>query len=106
MRLAGVYLSRLEIRPVAGTSLVEIKFTTPDPALSARLANAHAASYVRYGIDLRARPTVRPGVPPAKADGVERTGGTIRNRLEQLPQGKGIISVDEKSNVIIDGSWI
>ncbi|HEY2923148.1 MAG TPA: Wzz/FepE/Etk N-terminal domain-containing protein, partial [Candidatus Binatia bacterium] len=52
-RLAGHYLSLLEVRPVAGTSLVNIKFTTPEPALSARLANAHAASYVRYGIDLR-----------------------------------------------------
>ena len=54
-RLAGGYLSMLEVRPVAGTSLVVIKFTTPDPALSTRLANAHASAYVRYGIDLRSQ---------------------------------------------------
>ena len=53
MRLTGVYLAKLEIRPVAGTSLVKVIFTTPDPALSARLANAHADSYLRYGVDLR-----------------------------------------------------
>ena len=54
-RLAGRYLSMLEIRPVAGTGLVVIKITTSDPALSARLADAHASSYVRYGIDLRSQ---------------------------------------------------
>ncbi len=54
-RLAGRYLSMLEVRPVAGTSLVNIKITSTDPALSARLADAHASSYVRYGIDLRSQ---------------------------------------------------
>src|SRR3990172_3406663 len=53
--LAGAYLSLLEVKPVSGTSLVQIKITTPDPALSARLANAHAFAYVRYGIDLRSQ---------------------------------------------------
>ena len=32
--IVGSYLSMLDIKPVVGRSLVQIRFTTPDPALS------------------------------------------------------------------------
>src|ERR1035437_5982933 len=35
------YLKRLAIEPRLDTRLVEVAFTTPDPTLSARIANAH-----------------------------------------------------------------
>ena len=57
--LVSSYLGKLAVKPVVGTSLVRIRFTTPDPELSARLANAHGSSYMRYGMDLRARLTTR-----------------------------------------------
>ena len=41
------YLSLLQIKPVNGTRLVQVGFTTPDPRLSQRLANAHAAGFIR-----------------------------------------------------------
>jgi polysaccharide biosynthesis transport protein len=102
-RLAGQYLSMLEVRPVAGTSLVTIKITSPDPALSARLADAHASSYVRYGIDLRSQTN------DEAADFLQQKLVELKERIEQSEAAlnsyrkeKGIISVDDKSNVIID----
>src|SRR5919108_1615052 len=102
-RLAEHYLSLLKVRPVAGTSLVNIKFTTPEPALSARLANAHAASYVRYGIDLRS------DTNSEASDFLRQKLAELKDRIEQSEAAlnsyrkeKGIISVDEKSNVIIE----
>lgn len=48
------YLQRLEIEPRLGTRLVVVAFTTPDPALSARIANAHIDAYIRRGMELKA----------------------------------------------------
>ena len=54
-KLADTYLNKyLEIKPVKNTRLVRISFSTPDPALSAQLANAHAQAYIRQGLKFRA----------------------------------------------------
>lgn len=54
-RLVNEYLDDLGIQPDFGTRLVRIDFSTPDPKLSAAVANAHADNYVRQGMELRAR---------------------------------------------------
>src|SRR5437667_8821892 len=43
------YLKQLTILPVRGTRLVSVQFTTPDPKLSAAVANAHAQLFVKAG---------------------------------------------------------
>jgi len=53
--LVGAYLSDLKVMPVEDTSLVRIGFTTGDPELSARLANAHVREFIRQQIELNAR---------------------------------------------------
>ena len=102
-QLAVGYQSMLEVRPIAGTSLVVIKITTPDAALSARLANAHASSYVRYGNDLRSQTNSDAG------EFLQQKLTELKERVEQSEAAlnsyrkeKGIISVDDKSNVIIE----
>ena len=49
----AAYLGMLEVTPVVGTQLMDITFTTPDPVLSARIANAHARAYIDRGLELR-----------------------------------------------------
>ena len=101
--LVGGYLSMLEIRPVTGTSLVQIKFTTADPAFSARLANAHAFAYGRYGIDLRSQTNEE------AAAFLQQKLTELKERVQQSEaalnsyrRDKGIISVDDKQNVVVD----
>jgi polysaccharide biosynthesis transport protein len=48
------YLTRLEVEPRFGTELVVVAFTTPDPELSARIANSHVDAYIRRGMELKA----------------------------------------------------
>jgi polysaccharide biosynthesis transport protein len=48
------YSRRLEIEPRFGTRLVVVAFTTPDPSLAARIANAHIDAYIRRGMELKA----------------------------------------------------
>lgn len=48
----------LEVTLPAGSRVVGIAFTSPDPDLAARMANAFAESYARYNVDRRLEATV------------------------------------------------
>jgi capsular exopolysaccharide synthesis family protein len=52
--LIDAYMSGLKVTPVEDTALVRIGFTTSDPELSARLANAHVREFIRQRIELNA----------------------------------------------------
>lgn len=49
------YLHGLSVEPRIGTHLVAVGFSTPDKALSARIANSHVKAYIRRGIDLHSQ---------------------------------------------------
>jgi capsular exopolysaccharide synthesis family protein len=53
-RVIDAYLKHLTIRPDPGTRLVTVAFGTPDPALSARIVNAHVRAYIERGTELHA----------------------------------------------------
>jgi polysaccharide biosynthesis transport protein len=53
------YLRMLSVAPVLGTQLVTISFTTTDPRLAARIANAHAHHYIDWGLELRHQASTR-----------------------------------------------
>ncbi|MGH7774679.1 MAG: GumC family protein, partial [Candidatus Binatia bacterium] len=99
----AAYLSMLEIKPVQGTRLVRVGFNTPDPALSARLANAHADGYVRHGIDLRSRTNEE------AVDFLQKKLLKLKERVKESEaalnsyrRDEGIISLDDKSNLVVD----
>ena len=46
-----LFLSQLTIRPVKNTQLVEILFSSKDPALSARIVNQLVDSFIAYNVD-------------------------------------------------------
>ena len=60
-RLVGILLNNVSIAPVGTSNLVDIRFTSPDPALSARIANLWAQEYIasnlarRFGATTEAR---------------------------------------------------
>ncbi|MBI4526971.1 MAG: polysaccharide biosynthesis tyrosine autokinase [Deltaproteobacteria bacterium] len=99
----GTYISMLEIKPVQGTSLVRVGFSTPDPALSARLANTHASAYVRYGLELRSQTNEE------ALEFLQKKLLELKERVEKSEaalnsyrRDKGIISLDDKENIILD----
>jgi capsular exopolysaccharide synthesis family protein len=53
--IIDAYLRRLSVEPRVGTHLVAVRFTTPDKALAARIANAHVRAYIRRGLDLHSQ---------------------------------------------------
>jgi capsular exopolysaccharide synthesis family protein len=55
--LVNNYRLLMDVRPVVGSGMVRLGFTTTDPELSARIVNAHAHAFIRHGIERYARAT-------------------------------------------------
>jgi capsular exopolysaccharide synthesis family protein len=97
------YLDRLEITPIQGTRLVKIAFSTPDAELAARVANMHARTYLEQGIQLRshahdeAQHFLRDKLAELK-DRVEKSEAA----LHRYRQARGIISLDNRDNIVVD----
>lgn len=107
LSLVHEYQGMLTVEPVKDTNLVKISFATPDPRLSAQLANAHVQAYSRSQIDLQGHQN-------------EETEQFLRNKLvevkEQLEKSEaalndyrrskgiipGLISLDGKDAVVLD----
>jgi capsular exopolysaccharide synthesis family protein len=103
-RLTKIYLEKyLEVEPIKNTRLVRIKFSTPDADLSAQLANAHAQAYIRQGLKFRAL---------ANADAekfLQKKLVELKERVEKSEtvlndyrRNKGIISLNDKENVVVE----
>lgn len=100
--LVDAYLAALEVEPVAGTRLVRVAFSTPDRALSTSLANAHASAYTRQGIRLRTQANEE------ALRFLEEKLVELKERVEKSEialnvyrREKGILSLDEKENVVV-----
>lgn len=101
--LIGTYREMLEIEPVKTTRLVRIVFNTPDPELSASMANAHAGAYIRHGLELRtqanqeAQRFLETKLAELKAR-VEESEEALNN----FRRGKGILSLSDKENIVVE----
>ena len=103
-KLADTYIKDyLEIKPVEKTHLVKVLFSSPDPNLSAQVANAHARAYIGQGLKFRARATEE------AQRFLEENLVQLKKRVEQSEavlnnyrREKGIISLDDKENVVVE----
>ena len=51
----GAFLARMLVEPIKNTRLVNVSFENPDPKLAAEVANAVAAGYVKYNVEIKNR---------------------------------------------------
>ena len=100
--LAGTVQSMVGVNHVRETQLLEVKFTTPDPELSARLANTLVRQYMSFSGE-------------AQTDVARNTASFIREQIEKLQQDiqrkeqllqdysrkDNIVMVDEKESIVI-----
>ncbi len=101
--LINAYIGMLAIVPSERTQLVKVAFNTPDPQLSARLANAHAQAYIYHGLAHRTQAS-------EGAQGfLQGSLGELKERVEQSEaalnryrQSMGIISLDDKENIVVE----
>jgi polysaccharide biosynthesis transport protein len=97
------YLSFLEITPVQKTRLVRVQFTTPDPALSQALANAHVQSFLRMSLESRFSLTKE------AREFLDQKKNELRQKLERseaalndFRRAHGVVSVEKGENIVVD----
>lgn len=102
-KLAGRYLNFLDVKPEKGTRLVQIEFNTPDPRLSERLANAHAAGFIHMNARNRFELTeeVRAFLD-AKNLELRHKVELSENALNRFRQMHGVVSLEKGENIIVD----
>ena len=105
--LVNAYLGGLRISPIPDTDLVTIEFVSTDRNLAAKLANAHAHGYIRFGIELRSQSNEE------AQNFLKERLGELKDSLEKSEvalndyrRAKGIIpglmSLDGKETVVLD----
>jgi len=105
--LVAGYLGSFEIRPIAETDMVNIIFTTTNPQLSARLANAHAHAYIREGIELHTQANaeaerfLREKLVELR-EKLEKSELALNNYRRDKGIVPGLMSMDGKETVVID----
>ena len=52
-RLAALVMGGLEVNPIPETQLVELSYRSTSPELAARIANAYADVFIKWGLDTR-----------------------------------------------------
>jgi capsular exopolysaccharide synthesis family protein len=102
-RLIDVYLRNLQIDQVPRTRLVKVSFSTSDPQLSARLANAHAHAYINQGLEFHAQASKEAqsyldGELIELRERVEKSEAALNSYRRQ----NGILSLNNKENIVVE----
>ena len=93
----------LEVQPVKQTRLVKVAFRSPDPSLSSRVANAHAVAYIRKGLDLRNQTNDQvQRFLEEKLVELKARVESSEAALNQYRRDKGVISLDDKENIVVE----
>jgi succinoglycan biosynthesis transport protein ExoP len=101
------YLGSLQIKHIENTQLVDVEFTTSDPKLSARLANAHARAFIQQGIELNAEASDEAQrFLAGKLDELKRRVEQSELALNNYRRDKGIvpglISLNGNQDVVVE----
>ena len=102
-KLIDIYTDMVSVEPVKRSRLVTIAISSPDPQLSARIANAHVAAYIQYGFKLKSQANEE------ARKFLEAKLGELKDRVEnsemtlnQFRRDEGIISLDDKENIVVE----
>ena len=101
--LINTYEQMLDIDPVKRSRVVDIAVNSPDPSLSAAIANEHVKAFINQGVKLRSRANegARKFLESKLAELKQRVQSS-EETLNQFRRGKGIISLDDKENIVVD----
>ena len=102
-RLIGAFESGLKVLPVPGTSIIEIRYSSPDPRLAAEIANATANTYIEQNIKARFDSTMQAADWLSKqlAD-LQIKVETSQSKLIEYQKQHGIVGTDDKQNLTFE----
>ena len=102
-QLIGGVRSHLAIMPIGGTSLIDIRYSSPDPRLAAEVANAVATTFIEQNIKARFDSTMQAADWLSKqlAD-LQIKVETSQARLVEYQKEHGIVGIDDKQNLTVE----
>jgi capsular exopolysaccharide synthesis family protein len=97
------YLANLSVDPITRTRLALIRFTSPSPDLASRIVNAHVDAYVQQGLRLRSQAGEKARqFLEAKLVELKEHLEESELSLNAYRREKGILSLDEKENIVVE----
>jgi succinoglycan biosynthesis transport protein ExoP len=97
---ATILRDRLEVSPVRNSQLVRISWISPEPELAANVTNAVADAYVQLNMALEYSTTGHATeFLVNQIQSLKREIAAIEERLQTYGESKGIVSMDQSSNV-------
>jgi capsular exopolysaccharide synthesis family protein len=101
--LINAYQDMLDVQPIKRSRLVQIAISSPSPTLSALIANGHAQAYVHHGMKLKSQANEEARkFLESKLTELKQRVQDSEAELNRFRRGKGIISLDEKENIVVD----
>ena len=102
-QLIGTFESGLKVLPVPGTSIIEIRYSSPDPRLAAEIANATANTYIEQNVKARFDSTMQAADWLSKqlAD-LQIKVETSQSKLIEYQKEHGIVGTDDKQNLTFE----
>jgi polysaccharide biosynthesis transport protein len=99
------YQARLKVKPELNAQIMSVSFLSPDPVLSAKIANAHAQAYIREGLKLK----TDPGEEAAeflreKLAEIEQKLRESEINLNNYRRQSGLVYLDDADQVTADQS--
>jgi succinoglycan biosynthesis transport protein ExoP len=95
-------LAGLEIDPVRNSHLVEVAWVSPDPDLSAKIANGVADAYIQFNLENTYKTSDQ------ATEFLVNQIGTLKKEidanellLQDYGEAKGIVSIDDSSNITL-----
>lgn len=102
-QLMQTFHENLRVQQVPNTSIVEIKYSSPDPTLAAEVANSTAQTYIEQNIKARYESTMQ------AADWLSKQLADLQIKVEasqaklvEYQKEHGIIGADEKQNLTVE----
>jgi polysaccharide biosynthesis transport protein len=97
------YLGFVAVAPIVQTRLVSVQFTTPDPALSQALANAHVQAFMRMSEESRFSLTqVAQEFLEQKKTELQKKLQESEEELNRFERANNVLSVGKGDGIVVD----
>lgn len=96
------FLCMIEVQPVGITQLIEVNFLTPDPELSARLANAQVREFIQFLSESDSG--VARGTASFIREQIEKIRKEIQQKeqaLQEYSQRQDVVITGDKDNIVL-----
>jgi len=96
------FLSNLTVEPLRNSRLVDVKFRSTDPALTARVANQLAKNYIEHSLEYRFTASQEASSWLADRLAEQRAQvETAEARLQRYREQNGAIRLEDRENIVV-----